>query len=224
MIYAIVKRVFDILFSGIALLMLSPLFIPISIVLLFTGEGYVFYLQERVGFKNRLFKIYKFATMLKDSPNMPGGIITVKNDPRLTPLGSFLRKTKINELPQLINILIGDMSFVGPRPLMKTSYNVYPESVRNDIYSVKPGLTGIGSIIFRDEESLLSKINENGDDVWSFYSLKVYPYKGVVEKWYRENKGFITDLLCLFITFWVVPFPESNIIYRIFPSLPVRPF
>lgn len=91
---------------------------------------------------------------------MTGGIITVKNDPRLTPLGPFLRKTKINELPQLINILIGDMSFVGPRPLMMKSYNVYPESLRNDIYSVKPGLTGIGSIIFRDEENLLSLIKE----------------------------------------------------------------
>lgn len=117
--YIIIKRFFDIISSFVALLVLSPLLIPIVIGLKLTGEGYIWYFQERVGFKNSIFNIYKFATMLKDSPNMAGGLITTKKDPRLTPLGDFLRSTKINELPQLLNILNGDMSVVGPRPVMQ---------------------------------------------------------------------------------------------------------
>ena len=112
--YKNIKRFFDFLFSFIVLILLSPLLIPISIGLKLTGEGHIFYLQKRVGFENNIFNIYKFATMLKDSPNMAGGIITTKKDPRITPMGGFLRKSKINELPQILNILKGDMSFVGP--------------------------------------------------------------------------------------------------------------
>ena len=158
--YLIFKRFCDILFSSILLIILSPLLIPIMICLKFTGEGYIFYKQERVGFKNKKFSILKFATMLKDSPNMAGGVITTKKDPRITPLGGFLRKSKINELPQLINIFLGDMSFVGPRPVMQISFNAYPPEVQSVIYNVKPGLTGIGSIIFRDEEELITFLNE----------------------------------------------------------------
>ncbi|MDX1774870.1 sugar transferase [Oceanihabitans sediminis] len=94
--------------------------------------------------------MWKFASMLKDSPNMAGGIMTTKKDPRITPMGGFLRKSKINELLQLINIFKGDMSIVGPRPVMRISFEAYPEEVQKVIYNVKPGLTGIGSIIFRD--------------------------------------------------------------------------
>ena len=115
-----------------------------------TGEGYVFYFQERVGYKNKLFDIYKFATMLKDSVNMKGGLITTKKDPRITSMGGFLRKSKINELPQLLNIFFGDMSVVGPRPVMQKSFDAYPEDVKQVIYDAKPGLTGIGSLVFRD--------------------------------------------------------------------------
>src|SRR5690606_26719993 len=110
---------FDIVFSFLALLLLSPLLIPIILLLKFTGEGEVFYLQKRMGFRNKEFYIWKFATMLKNSPNMGSGDVTTRNDPRVTPMGKFLRMSKINELPQLINILKGDMSFVGPRPLMR---------------------------------------------------------------------------------------------------------
>lgn len=113
--YIIIKRLFDIITSSVALVLLSPLLIPIMIILKVTGEGYIWYLQERVGYKNKLFNIYKFATMLKDSANMPGGLITLKKDPRLTPMGGFLRASKINELPQLLNIFLGDMSVVGPK-------------------------------------------------------------------------------------------------------------
>ncbi|MDH3648130.1 MAG: sugar transferase, partial [Saprospiraceae bacterium] len=138
--------------ASILIILLAPFFLPIAVVLLLTGEHYIFYLQERVGYKNKSFKIWKFATMLKDSPKMQGGLITSKNDYRLTPIGGFLRKTKINELPQLINILKGEMSFVGPRPVMPKSFSQYPKEVQHEIYQVLPGITGLGSIVFRDEE------------------------------------------------------------------------
>jgi lipopolysaccharide/colanic/teichoic acid biosynthesis glycosyltransferase len=221
--YFFIKRFFDILFATIILIIISPLLLPISLALLLTGEGYVFYKQERVGYLNRKFYILKFATMLKNSPNMAGGIITTRNDPRLTPLGNFLRKTKINELPQLINIIKGDISFIGPRPVMKVSFDAYPDNVKNTIYNVLPGLTGIGSIIFRNEESMISRIAKNKGDVWEFYNNVIYPYKGEVEMWYIRNRSFFVDLILLFFTFWVVIFPKSNIIYSVFVKLPSKP-
>ncbi|KXK40727.1 MAG: sugar transferase [Bacteroidetes bacterium OLB9] len=222
--YDFIKRIFDIISSGIALTILSPLLIPIIILLKFTGEGEIWYFQERVGYKNKIFKIFKFATMLKNSPNMAGGLITLKNDPRLTPLGGFLRSSKINELPQLLNIFLGDMSVVGPRPVMKKSFDAYPAHIQEVIYNVKPGLTGIGSIIFRDEETLITEIRDKGGDTWDFYTNKIYPFKGEVELWYQKNKGFRTDIKIIFITAWVIFFPNSELVYKWFPTLPHRPF
>lgn len=222
--YLIVKRICDILLASILLLLLSPLLIPIIIGLKLTGEGYVFYKQERVGYKNKLFNILKFATMLKDSPNMAGGVITTKKDPRITPMGGFLRKSKINELPQLLNIWLGHMSFVGPRPVMQVSFNAYPEEVKKVIYNVKPGLTGIGSIIFRDEEELITQVKNNGGDTWDFYKNTIYPFKGSVEQWYQEKVGFLTDLKIIIITAIVILKSESTIVYKWFPTLPKRNF
>lgn len=206
------------------LIILSPLLIPIVIGLKLTGEGYIFYKQERVGYKNKNFNILKFATMLKDSPNMAGGVITTKKDPRITPMGGFLRKSKINELPQLLNILLGDMSFVGPRPVMPISFNAYPENVREVIYNVKPGLTGIGSIIFRDEEELITQVKNSGGDTWDFYKNKIYPFKGQVEEWYQSRQSFITDLKLIILTAWVIIFSESNLLYKWFTDLPKRSY
>ena len=222
--YDFIKRVFDIISSGIALTILSPLLIPIIILLKVTGEGEIWYFQERVGYKNKIFKIFKFATMLKNSANMAGGLITLKNDPRLTPLGGFLRSSKINELPQLLNIFLGDMSVVGPRPVMKKSFDAYPANIQEVIYNVKPGLTGIGSIIFRDEETLITEIRDKGGDTWDFYTNKIYPFKGEVELWYQKNRGIWTDIKIIFITAWVIFFPKSELVYRWFPTLPHRPF
>lgn len=222
--YSLFKRTADIVSSAIALLLLSPLLIPILIGLKFTGEGYIFYLQERVGYKNKMFSIYKFATMLKDSPNMKGGIITTKKDPRITPLGGFLRKSKINELPQLLNILFGDISVVGPRPVMQKSFNAYPKDVQEVIYNVKPGLTGIGSLIFRDEEELITQVKESGGDTWDFYKNTIYPHKGNLEKWYQSNQSFWVDLKIIFATAWTVLVPDSDIAYKWFPDLPKRKF
>ncbi len=222
--YSICKRFFDIISSSISLLILSPLLIPIIIGLRFTGEGYIFYKQPRVGYKKKVFLIWKFATMLKDSPNMKGGIMTIKNDPRITPMGSFLRKSKINELPQLFNIFFGHMSVVGPRPVMKISFEAYPDKIQKIIYNVKPGLTGIGSIIFRDEEELITKVKERGDDLWEFYSGKIYPFKGELEVWYQNNKSFILDMKLIFLTLWVVLFPTSKVYEKWFKNLPKRSF
>jgi len=153
-------RIIDILLAVLTLLVLLPLFVPIIIILLLTGEHKVFYLQNRVGYNNKNFRIIKFATMLVNSANMGSGSLTLKNDPRVLPFGTFLRKTKINELPQILNIIIGDLSIVGPRPQMLVDFEKYSEEVQQKIYQVRPGLTGIGSIVFRDEESLISEASE----------------------------------------------------------------
>ena len=224
MMYNIFKRFFDILTSGIAILFLSPLLVPVIIGLRLTGEGYVWYKQERLGYKNKPFLIWKFATMLKNSANMPGGYITVKKDPRLTPIGDFLRKSKINELPQLFNIFFGHMSVVGPRPVMRVSFEAYPNEVQKVIYNVKPGLTGIGSIIFRDEEELITDVKNNGGDLWDFYKGKIYPFKGQLEIWYQNNKSFMLDLKLIFLTAWVILAPTSKLYEKWFKDLPKRSF
>lgn len=220
--YQIIKRIADFFVALIALLLLTPLLIPIVIGLKLTGEGYIFYFQERVGYKNRKFNIWKFATMLKDSLNMAGGIITTKNDPRITPMGGFLRKTKINELPQLINILKGDMSIVGPRPVMQKSFDQYPPEVQAMIYNVRPGITGIGSIVFRDEEELITKVKNEGKDPWEFYKTAIYPYKGTLEAWYQQNQSFWTDLKIIFLTAWAIVSPDAQV-HRYFKNLPPQP-
>ena len=154
------KRFLDVVFSFLALVILGPLLLPIIIILKLTGEGEIFYIQERVGRGGNLFGLYKFATMLKNSPNIGAGEITVQNDPRVLPFGKFLRKTKLNELPQLWNIFIGDMSVVGPRPMVPNTYAYYPKNGRLKLETIRPGLTGIGSIVFRDEERYLVDCDE----------------------------------------------------------------
>jgi len=215
-----VKRILDIVFSLLAIVVVLPFLLPIIVGLLLTGEHYVFYFQERIGYKNRSFNIWKFATMLKNSPNLPGGMHTTRKDPRLMPLGGFLRKTKINEIPQLVNILKGDMSIVGPRPLVGKTFDPYPEHVKAKIYNVRPGLTGIGSIVFRDEEKLLS---ETKLDPKEYYAKYISPYKGALELWYQEHLTFRTDFMLVFLTGWVLFFPRSELVKKIFRDLPARP-
>ena len=185
-----------------------------------TGEGYIFYKQKRIGYKNKYFYILKFATMLKDSPNMGTGSITLRNDPRVTPMGGFLRKTKINELPQIFNILKGDISLVGPRPLVDRTYNAYSKEVQDVVYNVKPGLTGIGSIVFRDEEALVSDAK---GDPHEYYKNVIAPYKGALEIWYQANASFLLDIKIIFLTAWVIVFSKSELPYRLLKSLPKKP-
>jgi lipopolysaccharide/colanic/teichoic acid biosynthesis glycosyltransferase len=221
--YSVIKRIFDVLFSLLAIIVLSPVLVPVIIGLKLTGEGHIWYFQERVGYRQKLFNIWKFATMLKNSPNMAGGLITLKRDPRLTPMGGFLRTSKINELPQLFNILRGEMSFVGPRPVMRRSLEAYPSDVQVQIYNVPPGLTGIASLVFRDEETLITNVKNNGGDVWKFYTRDIYPYKGLLEQWYQRNQSFSTDFLILFLTAWLIIRPQSDLVFRVFSGLPKRP-
>lgn len=217
--YLLIKRFFDFIFSITGLILLSPLLIPVMMILLFTGEHYVFYFQKRIGYKNREFAIWKFATMLKKSPSMATGEITLRNDPRVTKFGKFLRITKINELPQLINVLIGNMSLVGARPLMKKSFDHYSDAVKQVVYNTPPGITGLGSVIFRDEEKLIS----DSEDIHAAYR-GIFGYKGELEKWYQQHFSFYTDFMILFLTGWHIFFAKSNLVYKVFPSLPKRSF
>lgn len=213
------QRLLDIVFSGLALLLLSPLLVPIAIALRLTGEGEVFFIQQRVGRGGQPFGLYKFATMLKNSPNLGTGTVTVKNDPRVLPLGRFLRKTKINELPQLLNIFKGDMSIIGPRPQTRRCFDAFPARSQAEIIKVRPGLSGIGSIVFRDEEELMHASKEPE----RFYDEVIMPYKGALEEWYVAHQGLWTYLAAIFVTAWVVLFPESRLAWRVFPRLPAVP-
>ena len=216
-------RIIDVLLSILALLVLLPLFIPIVVILLLTGEHKVFYLQTRVGYKNKDFKIIKFATMLSNSANMGSGSLTLKNDPRVLPFGSFLRKTKINELPQILNIIIGDLSIVGPRPQMQVDFEKYSDDVQGKIYNVRPGLTGIGSIIFRDEESLISLAAEN-ENPHDFYKRVIAPYKGELEIWYHSHRSLFLDFQLIFMTAWAIVSPETRLYEKWFKDLHKRNF
>jgi len=213
------QRTFDIFFSSLALLVLLPLMIPLVIILRFSGEGEIFYKQNRVGINGESFSLLKFATMLKNSPNLANGNITLKNDPRILPAGNLLRKTKINELPQLLNIFLGDMSIIGPRPLTQDHFDIYIPSVQQAIASVQPGLSGIGSIVFRTEVEMFNQ----HDDPKIFYAKYISPYKGRLEVWYVQNKSLLTYFILIFLTVWVVIFSKSKTIWKIFPSLPKPP-
>lgn len=214
-----VQRFLDIVLAGVALIVLSPLLIPIVIALRLTGEGEVFFTQPRVGRGGRLFGLYKFATMLKDSPNIGTGTITLRDDPRILPMGKFLRRTKINELPQLLNILNGDMSIVGPRPQTQRCFDAFPPRAQAAILRVRPGLSGIGSIIFRAEEDLM----HGHSDPARFYDEVIAPYKGELEEWYVANQGLRTYLLGIAVTIWVMLMPRSLITWSAFKTLPRPP-
>jgi len=214
------KRIIDIIFVFIVLLVLLPLMLPVILILLATGEHYIFYGQFRVGHKNRSFKIWKFATMLKNSPNIGTKNITLRNDPRVFPFGRFLRRTKLNELPQIFNILLGDMSFIGSRPLVKIDFEKYSREVQSVIYHTPPGLTGIASIVFRDEEKWIS---EAEGDKHEYYRLHITPYKGELELWYQKHLSFYTDFMLAFLTAWAIVAPNSDLVHKVFKDLPERP-
>lgn len=213
------QRFFDILFSTLALLMLAPLLIPIMIVLRLTGEGEVFFRQPRVGKDGRMFGLLKFATMLKDSPNIGTGTLTLKDDPRVLPVGKLLRKTKLNELPQLINILKGDMSLIGPRPQTRRCFDAFPERSQQAIVRVRPGLSGVGSIVFRGETRML----DDADNAEWLYDEVIMPYKGRLEEWYVEHRNLRLYFLLILLTVWVVLVSNSRLFWRLFPELPEPP-
>jgi lipopolysaccharide/colanic/teichoic acid biosynthesis glycosyltransferase len=213
-------RILDLFFSSIAIIVFSPLLLPMAFLLLCTGEHKIFYRQKRVGLNGVSFNLLKFATMLENSPNLPGGDITSGNDPRVLPIGKFLRKTKINELPQLWNIFIGDISLVGPRPLTPRNFALYSPEIQNILHEIVHGLTGIGSIVFRDEETIFAESSKSTADC---YREDIVPYKGELERWYSEHRSLGVDLKLIFLTAWVVVFSKSKLVWKFFPDLPVPP-
>ena len=215
----ILIRFFDVVLSGMALVILSPLLIPIMLFLKFSGEGEIFFLQERVGKNREMFKLFKFATMLKDSPSMGTGTVTMKNDPRVLPAGKFLRKTKINELPQLLNVFLGHMSLIGPRPQAPRCFDAFPVKSQDIIVKVKPGLSGIGPVVFRGEEDIL----EEHSGALDFYDNVIGPYKGEVEAWYVGKNGLIMYFSLILLTIWVILYPKSDLVWRLFKDLPSPP-
>lgn len=213
------QRALDILFSGLALIVLAPLMLLIMLGLRLTGEGEVFFRQQRVGQGGKPFALLKFATMLKDSPSLGTGTVTLKDDPRILPMGKFLRKTKLNELPQLINIVKGDMSVIGPRPQTQRCFDAFPLQSQQAIVQVKPGLSGIGSVVFRGEEDMLD-INQ---DPGQFYDQVIMPYKGELEEWYEANQSVRLYFALIVLTLLVVIFPNVVYPWRFFPDLPIPP-
>jgi lipopolysaccharide/colanic/teichoic acid biosynthesis glycosyltransferase len=178
-----IVRLLDLIFSISAIIIFAPILVPIMIVLLLTGEHKIFFMQKRVGIKGKIFSVYKFATMLQNSSKMPGGNVTVKNDSRVLPFGKFLRFTKINELPQLFNVILGNMSLIGVRPVPMDIYKNYPKTLRQKVFSAKPGLSGMGSLIFRDEASIL--VNETNPN--DFHKDVISPYKLECDLWYTDQ-------------------------------------
>jgi lipopolysaccharide/colanic/teichoic acid biosynthesis glycosyltransferase len=213
------QRLLDILLATAALVLLSPLLLVVAVVLRCTGEGDVFYRQERVGLHGRLFGLLKFATMLRDSPKIGAGEITLKNDPRVLPVGRFLRKTKLNELPQLWNIIVGDLSVVGPRPMVPNTFAAYPPDAQTILNTARPGLSGVGSIIFRDEESFLA----GRDDPTAFYRDTIIPYKAALECWYVRHQGLKTYGEVIVLTLWAILFKNTQLPWRVWSGLPEPP-
>ncbi len=212
-------RFFDIFFSSLAILTLIPLFILVMLLLKFTGEGEVFFLQDRIGKNRKIFRLFKFVTMINNSSNLGTGTITIKDDPRVLPIGKFLRKTKINELPQLINVFLGNMSLIGPRPQTPRCFEAFPITAQDVLIKVKPGLSGIGSIIFRDENEILDLHNR----ALEFYDNVIGPYKADVEAWYVGKESLFSYFSIILITVWVIISPKSDIIWKVFKDLPAPP-
>ena len=192
------KRIFDIIASGCGLLVLSPLLFIIAIWIKFDSKGPVFYRQVRVGRGNKDFRIFKFRSMRVGSDK--GSLVTIGGrDPRVTSSGYFIRKFKIDELPQLINVFIGDMSLVGPRPEVRHYVNYWsPDQMR--VLDVRPGITDPASIRFRNENELL----EQADDPERYYIEVIMQEKIKLYLEYVENSSFLYDIKLIFKTFWVI--------------------
>jgi lipopolysaccharide/colanic/teichoic acid biosynthesis glycosyltransferase len=194
----VIKRAFDAVAAALGLLLLSPFFLLAALAIKLTSRGPVFFRQERVGKDFRTFRIYKFRTMVVDAPRL-GGQITAGNDPRITGIGRILRKTKLDELPQLINVLRGDMSLVGPRPEVPRYVELFRDDYRV-VLKVRPGITDLASLKYRDESEILGR-SANPDET---YLREILPDKIALAKEYIENRSFWYDLGLILRTLWKV--------------------
>ena len=192
------KRIFDIVASGLALIVLSPLFLVLAIWIKLDSKGPVFYRQVRVGWKNKDFRIFKFRSMRVGSDK--GSLVTIGgHDPRVTRSGYFIRKFKFDELPQLINVFLGDMSLVGPRPEVRHYVDYWtPEQMH--VLDVRPGITDPASIKFRNENELMEK----AEDPEKYYIEVIMQEKIKLYLEYVEKHSFFYDIALIFKTFWVI--------------------
>jgi lipopolysaccharide/colanic/teichoic acid biosynthesis glycosyltransferase len=210
----------DLFISGTVLLLLSPVLVVVIVILKLTGEREAFYFQDRVGFMGKIIQVTKFVTMVKNSPNIGTQDITLRNDPRVLPVGKFLRKSKLNEVPQLWDVFVGKLSLVGWRPLMPKGFADYPQWVQEKIVHVKPGLTGIGSLVFRDEEAIIARAQKDGRDLRQCYREDIMPFKGELESWYVDHPGIVTDFKILVATAIAVLFPRWRGFWNWFADIP----
>lgn len=193
-----VKRLFDVFFSLFGLLLIAPILIIVAILIKTNSKGSVFYRQVRVGKNNKDFKIFKFRTMHVNADKL--GLLTVGGrDPRITSIGYYLRKYKLDELPQLINVFIGEMSFVGPRPEVRKYVNLY-SSEQLKVLNVKPGITDLASIEFRNENEILSE-QKNPDQ---YYIDIIMPKKLEINLKYIQKRNLINDIGVIFKTFLII--------------------
>ena len=214
-----VTRALDLALAGIALLFAAPVFLVLIPLLRATGEGAVFFHQTRIGRGGRPFRLIKFATMARDAPLRGTGELTVPGDPRVLPLGRVLRKTKLNELPQLFNVLAGDLSLIGPRPQTESYFAAFRPAQRERIASVRPGLSGVASVLFRNEEALFAGMA----DPVAFDRAVIMPYKGEVECWFIRNRSVALYLRLLGLTALAVLFPHRPFHARLQAAMPPPP-
>ena len=213
--YPFLKRGADIIFSILGILISAPLLL-ISIFLIFTsGETSPLYISYRIGKDGVLFRMFKLRTMsrtrLSKSP------LTAYNDNRINFFGRFLRFSKIDELPQFFNILNGDLSFVGPRPMLPEVYIFYSDKTRKKLNKIRPGVTGIGSIVFRNESDLFKKVKGSHE---SFYKDNIAPAKAELELWYTKNRSFVIDFKILVFTMVALFYGKVKSLKRHFKNLP----
>ena len=198
-LYPKAKRLFDLIFSALGIIALSPLFVIIALSIKITGRGTVIYRQTRLGQRAVPFYLYKFRTMVAEETQGPK--FTTLDDPRVTHVGRNLRRFKLDELPQLVNVLKGDMSFVGPRPELPEFAERFPD-LFDKILVVRPGITDLASIRFRDESALIA----SGNDVERTYLEKILPQKLAYNMEYLDKRGFFYDLSLIFKTLYAVVF------------------
>ncbi len=216
-----VKRILEIMISGTVLVLgFLPLAV-ISILLKMTGEREVFFFQERMGKSGKVIYISKFVTMVKESPEIGTRDITIKNDPRVLPVGRFLRKSKLNEFPQFWDVFVGKLALVGWRPLMPKGFANYPKEVQQKLLTIKPGLTGLGSLFFRNEEAIVAIAQKQGLDLPCVYRNDIMPFKGALECWYVDNQSLWVDTKIVIATAFAVLRPNWKGYRNWFHGLPV---
>jgi lipopolysaccharide/colanic/teichoic acid biosynthesis glycosyltransferase len=211
------KRLFELLTALLLILLLIPVWLPVILIQWLSGNHQVFYHSVRVGLHGKKFMMHKFSTMIQGSPDTLTREITLKNDPRILPFGKFFRKTKLDELPQLMNVAKGEIGFVGPRPLPPRHFAYYTPEQQAVLLRMKPGITGLASVYFRDEAALFGQYDMPPEEC---YARIITPRKAALEIWYYEHRSFWLDLKILLSTVAVVINKNSCLPAKLFKNVP----